>query len=157
MKLNKIQTELEKHDLFVRNCFICLKQQKRDLKAENLRQEILNNEVARHSFQNQAIFQARHQFLSPTSRRIQAERAMLAKMIRGDQDEANDTNEMKVSKAEEKLYHKEHLQFDELLREVANEFCGNDVKEREKFLMGIFEISGMAAMTDLNEAYDKVP
>ena len=41
---------------------------------------------------------------------------------------------------------------------VLNELCDDEEFDstREKLLLGIFELSGMTAMTNLNEAYDKV-
>ena len=148
MKFQSIQADLKANELFIKNCSLRLKRLKRDLKAKKLRAEIWKHEVERHPVRNCTIFQARHQSLSPTSRRIQTERVMLAKMIRGDDDGPD-----RVLKDEE--YREE---FDLLCTEVLNELCGDDASEgtREKLLLDIFELSGMAAMTDLNEAYDKV-
>ena len=69
-------------------------------------------------------------------------------MIRGDDDESDRVLEDEECRKE----------FELLCKEVLNEICDDDGSEgkREKLLLDIFELSGMAAMTDLNEAYDKV-
>ena len=143
MKFNSITQQLKEAEIFIKNCSLRLSRLKRGIKTAKLHENIWKNQLdGMPGERSRIILEVRHNFQCPASTRIQHERAMLVKLIRGEEEQVEGGND----EAEGMLKY--------LIDDLYDEEDGEG--EREKLLLDIFELSGMAAITEMREAFKNV-
>ena len=83
-KFKQIKMQLVEQSQFIQRCSICLCQLKKVIFAEPLRQKIWDLELDQKKKGPCCIFEARHQFLCPTTNYIQQERTLLSREFSGE-------------------------------------------------------------------------